>query len=94
MVNINSTYSRIKLHSLSGISHNSFASKFSILQCDFPRAYAKSMFYRLAGQALAGRVHTQLIRISVSLGSYKLNVTLSYASASQAALSLGNFKVG
>ncbi len=33
------------------------------------------------------RVHTQLIRISVSLGSDKLNVTFTYASASQAAFS-------
>ncbi len=68
-------------------------SKCSILQCDFPCAYAKSMFYRLAGRALAGRVHTQLTRINVSLGSDKLDVTLSYASASKAAFSLGNFKV-
>ncbi len=93
MVNINIIYSQIKLQSLSSIFHNSLASKCSILQCDFPRAYAKFMSYRLAGRALAGRVHTQLIRISVSLGSDKLNVTLSYASASQAAFSLGNFKV-
>ncbi len=92
-VNINITYSRIKLQSLSGIFHNSFASKCRILQCDFPRAYAKPMFYRLAGRALAGRMHTQLIRIYVSLGSDKLDVTLSYASASQVAFSLGNFKV-
>ncbi len=54
-----------------------------MLQRDFPRAYAKPMFYRLAGRARAGRVHTQLIRISVSLGSDKLNVNLSYASASK-----------
>ncbi len=72
MVNINITHSRIKLQSLSGIFLNSFASKCSTLQCDFPRAYAKSMFYRLVGQALAGRVHTQLIRINASLGSDKL----------------------
>ncbi len=32
------------------------------------------MFYRLAGRALADRMQTQLIRISVSLGSDKLNV--------------------
>ncbi len=57
------------------------------------KMFAKSVFYRLAGQALAGRVHAQLIRISESLGSDKLNVTLSYASASQAAFSLGNVKV-
>ncbi len=93
LVNVNITYSQIKLQSLSGIFHNSFVSKCSILQYDFLRAYAKSMFYRLAGRALVGRVHTQLIRISVSLGSDKLNVALSYASASQAASSLGNFKV-
>ncbi len=62
-------------------------------QCDFPRAYAKSMLYQLAGRALEGRVPTQLIGISVSLGGDKLNVTLLYASASQAAFSLGNFKV-
>ncbi len=93
MININITYSRIKLQGLSGIIHKSFASKCSILQCDFRRAYTKPMFYRLAGRALAGRVHTQLIRISVSLGSDKLNVTLSYASASQAAFSMGTFKV-
>ncbi len=93
LVKTNITYSRIKLQSLSGIFHNSFASKYSILQCDFPRAHAKFMFYRLAGRALVGRVHTQLIRISVSLGSDKLNVTLSYASASQTAFSQGNFKV-
>ncbi len=43
--------------------------------------------------SLAGRVQTQLIKISVSLGGDKLDVTLSYASASQAAFSLGNFKV-
>ncbi len=91
--NISITYSRIKLHSLSGIFHNSFASKCRILQCDFPRTYAKFMFYRLAGRALAGRVYTQPIRISVSLGSDKLNVTLSYASGLQAAFSLRNFKV-
>ncbi len=94
LVDISITYSRIKLQSLSGIFQNLFANKCSILQCDFPCAYAKSMFYRLAGRALAGRVHTQLIRISVSLDSDKLNVTLLYASASQAAFSVGNFKVG
>ncbi len=93
MVDINIIYSRIKLQSLSGIFHNSFASKCSIFQCDFPRAYEKSMFHRLAGRALAGRAHTQLIKINVSLGSDKLDVTLSYASASQASFSLGNFKV-
>ncbi len=93
LVNISIIYSRIKLQSLSGIFRNSFASKCSMLQCDFPRACAKSMFNRLAGGALAGRVHIQLIRISVSLGSDKLDVTLSNASASQAELTLGNFKV-
>ncbi len=63
-----------------------------IFQCNYPlRTYAKSMFYRLASRALAGREHTQLIRISVSLGSDRLNVSLSNASASQSAFSLGNF---
>ncbi len=84
-MNINITYSRIEMQSLSGIYHYSVA---SILQCDFSRAYAKPMFCRLAD-----RVHTQVIGISVSLGSDKLNVTLSHACASQAAFSLGNFKV-
>ncbi len=59
MVNINITYSRIKLQSLSGMFHNFLASKSSILKCDSPRSYVKSMFYRLAVRALAGRVHTQ-----------------------------------
>ncbi len=98
MENINIIYFRIKLQSLSGIFHNSFASKCSILQSLESSATflvrTQSMFYRLAGRALADRVHIQLTRINVSLGSDKLDVTLSYASASQAAFSLGNFKVG
>ncbi len=48
------------------------------------------MFYQLAGRALADRVHRQLIRISVSVGSDNLNVTIAYASVSQAVFSLGN----
>ncbi len=45
-----------------------------------------------SGHELANTLYTQLIRIRMSLGSDKLNVTLSYASASQATFSLGNFK--
>ncbi len=81
----NALYFQSKMQKLFGVFQNSFAIKCSILQCDFPGAYDKSMFYRLAARALAGRVHTKHIRISVLLGSNTLNVTLSYASASQAA---------
>ncbi len=79
------TYSRVGL-SFSGYS---FASKSSILKRDFPPAYAQIMFDR----ALAGRVHTQMIRICVPLGSDKVNLTLSYARISLTAFSLGNCKV-
>ncbi len=53
-------------------------------------AYSRAIFL-VRTQSL--RFIDWLIRISVSLGIDKLNVTLSYASASQAAFSQGNFKV-
>ncbi len=50
-----------------------------------------SVFYRLAGRALADREHTKLIRICVSLVSDTLVVTLLQACTSHLAFSLEFF---
>ncbi len=69
-----------------------FASNCTTLQRDFPRTYAKFIFYIITGQALAGRVHTQLIKISVLFGSDSIIVTLSYACSSACPVLTGKFQ--
>ncbi len=64
----------------------------TILQRDFLHSYAKSLFYWITGQALAGRVQTQLIKISVLLGSESIIVTISYAGTSACPLLTGKFQ--